>query len=112
MRGRSFCLAILLLCLPFAGTPGARADVTSKGLHFDLYRGYLIVARGSGGSGPDLDFLVDTGGNPTVLDRRVAQKLLLPEEPGVLAGINGRVQAGLTTVPSLQIGPIKRDNFR
>jgi predicted aspartyl protease len=111
MRGRNFCLLSLLMLVALAVEPSARGYTDGKPLRFDLYRGYLIVARGSVGSQKGLNFLLDTGANPTVLDRRVAQKLHLQEAPGVLAGISGRVQAGLATVPSLQFGPIRRDNF-
>jgi len=99
------------MLLALAGEPLARGYTDAKPLRFDLYRDYLIVAQGSVGSQKDLNFLLDTGANPTVLDRRVAQKLHLQERPSVLAGINGQVQAGLATVPSLQFGPIRRDNF-
>jgi predicted aspartyl protease len=111
MRGRNFCLISLLMLLALAVELPARGYTDGKPLRFDLYHDYLIVARGSVGSEKDLNFLVDTGANPTLLDRRVAQKLHLREEPGVLAGLNGRVQAGLATVPSLQFGPIRRDNL-
>jgi predicted aspartyl protease len=111
MRAHNFCLLSLLLLLALAVEPPARGYTDGKPLRFDLYRDYLIVARGSVGSEKNLNFLVDTGANPTVLDRRVAQKLHLQEQAGILTGINGRVQAGLATVPSLQFGPIRRDNF-
>jgi predicted aspartyl protease len=111
MRGRTFCLLSLLMLLALAVEPLARGYTDAKPLRFDLYRDYLIVARGSVGSQKDLNFLLDTGANPTILDRRVAQKLHLQEVPGVLTGVNGRVQAGLATVPSLQFGPIRRDNL-
>jgi Aspartyl protease len=111
MRGRNFCLLTLLMLMALAVEPPARGYTDTKPLRFDLYRDYLIVARGSVGSQNDLNFLVDTGTNPTVLDRRVAQKLHLQERPSILAGINGRVQAGQATVPSLQFGPIRLENF-
>jgi predicted aspartyl protease len=111
MRGRSLCLLSLPILLAMAVEPLARGYTEGKPLRFDIYRGYLIVARGSAGPQKDLNFLLDTGANPTVLDRRVAQKLHLQEAPGVLAGVNGRVQAGQATVPSLQFGPIRKDNF-
>jgi predicted aspartyl protease len=68
------------------------------------------VVRGSAGPLKDLNFLLDTGASPTVLDRRLAKKLQLEELPGVLAGLNGRVAAGRAIAPSLQIGPTRRDN--
>ena len=110
MRGRNFCLLSLLTLLALAGELPARGYTDAKPLRFDLYHDYLIVARGSVGSQKGLNFLVDTGANPSVLDRRVAQKLHLQERPSILAGINGRVQAGQATVPSLQFGPIRREN--
>ena len=111
MRGRTFCLLSLLMLLAVAVEPPARGYTDGKPLRFDLYRNYLIVARGSVGSQKDLNFILDSGANPTVLDRRVAQKLHLQEAAGVLAGVNGRVQAGLVTVPNLQFGPIQRENL-
>jgi predicted aspartyl protease len=111
MRGRNFCLLSLLMLLALASELPARGYTDAKPLRFDLYRDYLIVARGSVGSQKGLNFLVDTGANPSVLDRRVAQKLHLQERPSILAGINGRVQAGQATVPSLQFGPIHRENI-
>jgi hypothetical protein len=110
MRGRNFCLLSLLMLLALAIELPARGYTDAKPLRFDLYHDYLIVARGSVGSQKGLNFLVDTGANPSVLDRRVAQKLHLQERPSILAGINGRVQAGQATVPSLQFGPIRREN--
>ena len=110
MRGRNFCLLSLLMLLALASELPARGYTDAKPLRFDLYHDYLIVARGSVGSQNSLNFLVDTGTNPSVLDRRVAQKLHLQERPSILAGINGRVQAGQATVPSLQFGPIRQEN--
>jgi hypothetical protein len=110
MRGRNFCLLSLLMLLALASERPARGYTDAKPLRFDLYHDYLIVARGAAGSQKGLNFLVDTGTNPSVLDRRVAQKLHLQERPSILAGINGRVQAGQATVPSLQFGPIRREN--
>jgi hypothetical protein len=110
MRGRNFCLLSLLMLLALASELPARGYTDAKPLRFDLYHDYLIVARGAVGSQKGLNFLVDTGTNPSVLDRRVAQKLHLQERPSILAGINGRVQAGQATVPSLQFGPLRREN--
>src|SRR4051794_30344685 len=42
-----------------------------------LYRGYTIVARGSIGNLKNLNFLIDTGAVPSILDRRIAKKLRL-----------------------------------
>jgi Aspartyl protease len=112
MRGRYYWLLSLLTILAVALDPvanGSGGRPTKVG--FDLYRGYLIVVRGSAGPQKDLNFLLDTATSPTVLDRRLAQKLHLDELPEVLAGLNGRVAAGRAIAPSLQIGPTRRDNL-
>jgi len=112
MRGRRYWLLCLLTILTVALEPGAKGTVgRSIAVGFDLYRGYLIVVRGSAGPRKDLNFLLDTGASYTVLDRRLARKLRLDELPGVLAGVNGRVAAGRAIAPSLQIGPTRRENL-
>ena len=52
---------------------------------FDLYQGYLIVARGSAGTRTSLTFLLDTGASPTVIDTRLARKLHLQAAPASAA---------------------------
>jgi predicted aspartyl protease len=112
VRGQNYWLLSLLTILALALEPVAQGSgVGPTTVGFDLYRGYLIVVRGSAGPLRDLNFLLDTGANPTVLDRRLAKKLQLDELPGVLGGLNGRVAAGRTIAPSLQIGPTRRDNL-
>jgi Aspartyl protease len=111
MRKRNLCLLSLLLLLALAGEASAGGYADGKPLRFDLYYGYLIVVRGGVGPFRNLHFLLDTGASPSIVDRKLMQKLHLGETPGVLAGINGRVQAGLTTVPSLQFGAVRKENF-
>jgi predicted aspartyl protease len=107
MRGHIFGWLGLLTVLATAGKPLA-AEQTVR---FELYRDYLIVARGSAGPLRDLNFVVDTGASPSVLDRRVAQKLHLPESPASIAVIAGNVGAGQSVAPSLELGPLRRDNL-
>ena len=61
MRGRNFCLLSLLMLLAVAVEPPAKGYTDGKPLRFDLYRNYLIVARGSVGSQKGLNFLLDPG---------------------------------------------------
>lgn len=111
MRDRNFWLLSLLTVLLLVGNPAARGDTKRQALRFDLYRDYLIVARGSAGPVKDLNFLLDTGASPTVLDRGLAQKLHLEELPASIAVLDGSVQAGQATLPSLNFGPMRRDNL-
>jgi hypothetical protein len=104
MRGHSFCCLSLLAVLTIGNADG-------QAVSFDLYRGYLIVARGAAGPLRGLNFLVDTGASPSVLDRRLAQKLHLQESPASVGVIGGSVQGGQSVVPSLEFGPLHRENF-
>jgi predicted aspartyl protease len=78
---------------------------------FDLYQGYLIVARGSAGTRTSLTFLLDTGASPTVIDTRLARKLHLQAAPASAAVLGGSVQAGTTVMPSLSLGPMQNNNI-
>jgi predicted aspartyl protease len=110
MRDRNFWWLSLLTVLLVAN-PAARGDTERQALRFDLYRDYLIVARGSAGPLKGLNFLLDTGASPTVLDRRLAQKLHLEELPASIAVLDGSVQAGQATLPSLTFGPMRKENL-
>ena len=119
MRGRNFCVFSLLTVLAVAGEPGAKgyqprivnATVVKATVKFELYRDYLIVAPGTAGKWKDLHLLIDTGATPTVLDRQLAQKLGLVEEPASITFVNGKMAAGRATLPSLEFGPMRRDNL-
>jgi hypothetical protein len=112
MRGHAFCWFSLLTVLLMAGEPPARGYGNQPDtVHFDLYRDYLIVVRGSAGPLKGLNFLLDTGASPTVLDRRVAEKLHLDQLPASIAVVGGSVEAAQATAPTLEVGPARRDNF-
>jgi Aspartyl protease len=109
MRGHAVCWLSLVLFLTSARVASGYTQAQEVG--FDLYYNYLIVVQGSAGPLKGLHFLVDTGASPSVLDRGLAQKLHLEERPANVAVVNGSAPAGLATMPSLELGPIRRDNF-
>ena len=111
MRDAGVCWLSLLAVLAVAGQPVARGSNPGRTVTFDLYRDYLIVARGSAGSLKGLNFMLDTGANPSVIDRRVAQKLHLQELAASIAVIGGNVQGGQSVIPSLELGPVRRENL-
>jgi predicted aspartyl protease len=78
---------------PFKTSAGEPHEARTEVLKFDLYRGYLILVRGSVGGVNDLNFLVDTGTNPSIVDRRLADRLRLERQVG-------RVQLANTTMKS------------
>lgn len=78
---------------------------------FTLYRDYLIVVKGSAGASNKLNFLVDTGADPSVLDRKLAAKLELQEQAARIAVLNQTVVGGRAVLPHLEIGPIRINNL-
>lgn len=78
---------------------------------FELYQNYMIVVRGSAGPVKGLNFLLDTGATPSVLDPRVAGKLHLEVAEEEIAVLGGNVSGGRATVPNLELGPVRKQNL-
>lgn len=113
MRRSKFWLVVLtglaVACHPPAWGDRETGAVTKVG--FDLYRDYLMVVRGSAGPLKGLRFLLDTGASPSVLDSHLAEKLHLNVSPAGIMVLNGSVQGGIATAPSLRFGPIRKDRL-
>jgi predicted aspartyl protease len=78
---------------------------------FKLYRGYAIVARGSIAGLEKLNFLIDTGAVPSVVDRRIAHKLKLSGSAESLSVFSQNVHAQRVVLPDLQIGPVRAERL-
>jgi predicted aspartyl protease len=86
----------------------ARASCTS--IPFKLYRGYLVVAQGSLGTLSRLNFLIDTGANPSAVDRRVARKLGLTGKAGRLVLYQQNVHSESVVLSNVRVGPIRAES--
>ena len=106
MRWVTFAAVVLAVCV--APQSILAADST-KEVPFKLYRGYAIVARGSVGNLKDLNFLIDTGAMPSVLDGRVAKKLHLTGTVEKLSIFTKEVATERVTTRDVNLGPFHAD---
>ena len=92
--------------------PGTQslAQVPVK-LPIRLYRDYLVIVEGSIGNVQKLNFLVDTGAYPSVVDQKIAHSLGLAEQPGRVTLSNKSVQTRLVVLPSLLLGPVRVESL-
>jgi Aspartyl protease len=103
-------VAIVLTAWIFCLPTGSTAD-NSNEVAFKLYKGYVIVARGSIGGLRNLNFLVDTGAVPSVLDARVARKLHLQGKPGRVDVPTNTLATQRVTVRNVELGPLHADQL-
>ena len=115
MRGSLLRLLLVWTGLGVVGQSDARGyrkpPQPTSSVSFTLYNDYLIVVRGSAGPLKGLNFLIDTGTSPSILDQRLAQRLRLTPTPAVIEAVGGNVQGSMATAPSLQFGPLRRENL-
>jgi hypothetical protein len=91
---------LLLLSIPF---PGRNSSLLSWG--------YLVTVEGSIGSLKKLNFLVDTGACPSIVDQKITHNLGLPEQPARINLSNKTIQAGIVVLPSLVLGPVRLESL-
>jgi hypothetical protein len=96
---------------PVATEAEPLAHITVK-LPIRLYWGYLVVVEASIGNIRKLNFLVDTGAYPSVIDQKIAHRLGLAEQPARVNLSKNSVETRLVVLPSLLLGPIRADSLR
>jgi len=97
-------MALLLTAGALFSTLGAAANKPNE-VPFKLYRGYVVVVRGSIGILKNLNFIVDTGAVPSVLDARIARKLHLRGQPNRVELPTKTLATERVTVPDVTLGP-------
>jgi predicted aspartyl protease len=73
-----------------------------------VHNGYLPIVVGQIGA-KKLNFIIDTGTAPSILNARVAKKLGLPLTRTQLLSVGRQVRTDRTVLPELDLGPIHVD---
>jgi hypothetical protein len=107
-------LIISLCVVSFGGdiplrSPGSTQPVAE--IPFRTYEGYLIVVDGRIGHLEHQNLLLDTGSNPSMIDRSVSATLGLQGTSRDLSLFNKSVAAECVSVPELQFGPMRRHDL-
>ena len=89
------------------GEPTHAVSLRGDEISFETYREHLIVVQGSLGGAQRLNFVIDTGTNPTVIDSRIAKKLHMAGVGGTLGVHHRAVAVQQAVLPSVQIGPLR-----
>lgn len=83
------------------------AESAGAALPFKLYDGYTIVVTGSVGRLTKLNFIVDTGAVPTVVDKRIAHELKLVGKADQLLVFSATVRTERVVLPNVELGPLQ-----
>jgi predicted aspartyl protease len=95
----------LLFCPALNAALNAHARDSRATLPVKLYGGYTVVVQGSIADIPNLNFLIDTGAMPTVVDARIARKLDLSGNRQPLTVFSRQVGTERVVLPGVRIGP-------
>ena len=107
----SLCLCVVIVAPPKTFRAHAADRPHSTNVNFELYRDYLIVLQARVGPLKGLNFLLDTGATPSVLDPHTAARLHLQLTSAEIAVLQGTAHGATATVPSLQVGPVLKENL-
>jgi len=107
-------LGVFLLCGSLQPIALAQQNnsLQSWEIPFSLYKEFMIVVQGSMGDLDQLNFLIDTGTNPSVVDRRIAKKLHLNGYRSTLPVVSGEIASSEVLIPSVSIGPVTQPAVR
>jgi predicted aspartyl protease len=114
-RNRPVWILCLIWGVTFAGASAVGELHTTDKLveiHVKLYQGYIIVVQGSIGKLQKLNFVIDTGAVPSVVDSRVAQKLGLNGMSNSLSVFSRNVPTEELVVPNIELGAIRAVSVR
>jgi predicted aspartyl protease len=103
MRIRSL-MGLTYMVLSLGVAPPLTANEAS--IPFVLHRGFSIVVRGSIGGVKGLNFIIDTGAVPSVVDSRLSHRLGLVGQVDQVSVFARTVPAQRVVLPQVDLGPI------
>jgi predicted aspartyl protease len=95
----------------FAGVTAASVPGGSR-LPFELREHHLVIVRGAIGSIEGLRFLIDTGSNPTMVDRKILKTLGLQVQPSYTITFGQKSRTETAVVSSIRLGPVSAEMVR
>ena len=110
MRNWGTLAAVILAACQATPQIASAADGSNE-VRFKLYRGYAIIVRGSIGNLKNLNFLVDTGAVPSVLDGRIASQLGVEMQDGQLSVLTKKLTTRHAIAPVVRLGPLQVQNL-
>ena len=95
-----------LTCTIFILAVAPPLNAHQASLPFVLHRGFTLVVRGSIGGIKGLNFIIDTGAVPSVVDSRLSRRLGLEGQPDQVTVFSRTVAAQRVVLPEVVVGPI------
>lgn len=97
---------LVALTVPLLSVMCFAVEEPTTEIPFKLSQNYLIVAQGSIGGLEKLNFMIDSGAIPSMIDQRIAKKLGLATDERQLVAFGKKVQVKNAVLPDLRLGPI------
>jgi hypothetical protein len=85
------------------------ADVA---IPFRLYNGNLIVVKATIGTIRNVNMILDTGTNPSIISKELASQLKISERSESLETLNGTIQVKSLILPDIQLGSFHAASLR
>jgi hypothetical protein len=99
-----FLASLFIVCRSTDAKPNKRADGQPAQIPFRLMHDCLIVVRGTIGGLKDLNIILDTGANPTIISSELAVRLNLHGNTESSVTIGRALEVQSVIVPSIDIG--------
>lgn len=103
---------LAIFATPHANAQDLRKFTVSPATPFELVSDFLVVVKVQIADLDGLKFIIDTGANHSVIDRRVADRLRLPRHAGQVMNFDRDIPIEWSDIPDLRVGPLRFDTLR